>query len=425
MKTRFRWATRQRNSLVKTRASLRLERLEPRTVLSGVTCELQAGLLTIHGSEGADAIGLEWDGTGHELQVQVGGRVIQTFCADEIRMVNVVGLQSHDELHVDPNLSLPLALQGAEGEAARNDAEAISNYPAPDAFFQGLSVATAASRLDQVGLLPPAPQVVSEHVHSHHSPVSASSDATRVGPTAPAGQAVAGLVAVGHRHTSSTSIPTAPALADARGERLGNGASHHSAKTLTERAEPVTFDPEGKASTEFVKKWCTTTPWAKQLVASLDGKPVCKCGQTSSLPGSAGWPGEWAESDNALRSAVIDLVFNPTSSLDGRPCQQDAFFALEHELGTGEACSMVRDRSAASDQVALLATAGLPDQPAPISESIWAENLEWIGWSLVAASAALLPLVFDKERKGRLEYTRAAGCAGASRWLGIEKLAYA
>jgi hypothetical protein len=243
--------------------------------------------------------------------------------------------------------------------------------------------------------------------HSHCDDVSAAASSGTTSSSAQQAVIVAGrsqqaqLGGPGqHQHDVGLATASLASTGLAAEGESAKGSQEGLTKEAGSHDEHASLDLTGKAATEFVKKWCTTTPWAKQLVASLDGKPTCKCDVEDSAVAFG------ASTAEVGAKGRVDVNSTGAASANCRPCEKDAFFAAHSQVAMGDLLSLLLDEAVAceamSQRDAVASAASVP--PASVrsdaddSADEWRSSMQWVGWSLLAVSAVLAPAALATRR---------------------------
>ena len=319
----FKW----RQARVWSRRRHTLEQLETRTVLAAdcVTCELVDGVLQVAGTVGADSIEIRYDSNSKAVEVLGANELIGRFAADGMREVIIYGNAGDDQFRLSSPLPMPTYLDGGEGEdslatlAAAHEEHSHGHADEVDHAITALSVEHEDSRnaaidpevindvlplfagfSNSVSSSPSLASVAGSAFHNGHEPSHTSAVAVASGTSSNSFHASGPSAGVGthttagntfasnaHEHAASISA-TASGMgglviaesqtvkADGKVGKFGDGASHHADLAIKQ-----------KGSTSYTAKWCTTTPWAKQLVANFAGTAKCKCDAPKGAPGQS------------------------------------------------------------------------------------------------------------------------------------------
>jgi hypothetical protein len=94
---------------------LLFEHLERRTLLHGASAAMVGNVLEITGTDNADTVDLVANRDSGTIDLVVPGHSIQSFSADSIASVRILGLGGDDLVTLDRGLNLPTYIDGGEG----------------------------------------------------------------------------------------------------------------------------------------------------------------------------------------------------------------------------------------------------------------------------------------------------------------------
>ncbi|MFO0871872.1 MAG: hypothetical protein U0935_23350 [Pirellulales bacterium] len=415
-----------RSTITRTRRC-RIEPLERRTVLAvecDVTCEVVGDQLRILGSADDDVIEIRFDTDTSRFRVLGDGVLAGEFSLDEIRYLRVEGLGGNDHFAIDSSLPLQLLMDGGEGEDQL--AVATTSFAHPHDPTRPLSAVVYERNIESVAVVPGSSLTNSNvtgsgndgsralallaslslsHGHSGYSADDgAAGELSHAGTGHVGGSSSAvsstGVTTIAHdEHSGGTS----PYVITGNGDRA---TGLDGTELAAGRAQAATGHHGSSVSrakgVELAKKWCTTTPLANRLVTTLEGKPTCSCEEpkpkADRAAGASGAPGS-----SAARADGGELACLPCG-------QQNPWDAILADLQNGHFCS---DKSA-DDLVASLSAqfasprrGVLRESEAWSEESSWVDQLQWVGWGLVAAGIYVAPLLLKKSRSEEAEEDQA------------------
>jgi hypothetical protein len=121
---------------------LLLEHLEGRTLLHGASAALVGNVLEITGSDVADQVNVVANRDGGTIDVLVPGHAAQSFLADSVASVRILGRAGDDLITLDRALSVPMQIDGGDG------VDSVLGWSGPDTTYtsHGLQFAAFAAR---------------------------------------------------------------------------------------------------------------------------------------------------------------------------------------------------------------------------------------------------------------------------------------
>jgi hypothetical protein len=435
-----------------------LESLETRSVLSsdcGVTCDLMDGMLHVRGTTGDDSIAVQYDSASQTLQV-IGGEqeLVGTYSLADVRSLNVEGFTGNDRFSLDDSLPIAVKLNGGEGE------DSLAAHPVGDlhGHEQGTAAALALSHfgLEDVNLeLSPnsaagttLAAVIETDSYSplDAAPLNSSLQLTEHGSHSIGAAASpiesqslhhAGLMATS-ANVTFTGLSThnhTPAALYAGGSTAGavsgfaTGLVYATSLTL-EQVDPGLQESQSHAQshTEFeapsklVPKRCTVTYAGGLVVTSVDGKRQCDCEQKQNAAEATSQQLFAPDQAAAAQGIAVSFVVNCL------PCQDSAW--LSHVPGVGGVClasfgspagQPAGDAHTAAPSVCSQEAAA--DRYAAESAAVWMEGLQAIGWSLVGASAIILPLLRPRQQDDEQDRPARPAVDWLFGRIGLERLA--
>ncbi len=391
-----------------------LESLEGRMVLSvcGVECNLVGDVLNISGSPSNDAISVVYDKTSASLRVSAslpsGEEFIGQYPVQNVASLNFSDLTSNDRYTIDSELALEVTLDANLSAPLDPALLSIGPFLSSSGATQGVDqilqriVGTDSSTLQAAEHnLHDAQQAEgysttheSSPTHEDHSSLPSSAGSV-LSPT---------LMPSGHGHEMSGAaflVSTAVAHSGSIAHSVSRQASSsdgepHGDSLLKEHSDPVASKSTTQTSSKLVPKRCTVTLSGGVVVTAVTGKRQCDCDAKATAAKEVSEqlsPKEIESGGKILMAATSECV----------PCQGPAWLSgLPAEFQT---CSISPRRAG----LPLLILDEQHDGPScplrseaedlAVTETAWLENLQYVGWPLLAASVVLIPTLFERRVK--------------------------
>ena len=410
-----------------------MEPLEGRTVLSacGLACGLVDGVLSVQGTAADDLIAIRYD--ANTASVAVVGRdeeLIGQFPLADVRGLNVNGMGGNDQLQVDSQLQLAVHdVNGADGESPST--HAASEHAHQHGTTVGTAVPSSAA-LTSSNLGPSLVPSLGPILGATQAPSFANASNTTDPTVATVGSLVTdhsshgsfgaafglethphnavfagGMIATAasasplqnHNHVANYQGPSSAAFAGAVDPfNLSSGSETQRDSESTAHGRHTSTASPSETPSKLVPKRCTVTQTGGLVVTSVDGKRQCDCDQKKQAAEEIArqLAGKDAAPGTGLALALADCL----------PCQQSALLV---GLPEGfQTCSL--PPGAPGLPFAGLEHPGGPSCPAKSSsaaeatesiESPWLAGLQVVGWSLLATSVALLPMLRERKDEDR------------------------